>query len=90
MARNTHDRLKRTLLLCFVVVSVALIVSMYVTDLAGSNDPAPAYYRGAPTLEPSIQGTFTAPTRERAEPGQVPATPPGVQNDPPKRLFDDV
>lgn len=70
MARNKDDRLKRALLLCFVMISVALIVTMYVTELTVGSEPAPAFYRGAPTIEPSIQQTITAP----------PAEPHGLEN----------
>jgi len=90
MACKADDRMKRTLLLCFVVVSVALIISIYAMDLTGSSEPAPAFYRGAPTAAPAIQLTLTAPAGSHTGPGQVTPTPPHTENGPLNRTLDDA
>lgn len=89
MARNTDKRIKRTLLLFFVAISVALIIGIYATDLAGDNDPAPAFYRGAPTMDPSIELTITVPAREHRSPSEATPTVPGDEFDPGDSLYDD-
>lgn len=89
MARDTDDRLKRALLLFFVAVSVMLIVGMYVTDLNMGNEPEPAFYRAAPTVDPFIEQTITIPTREHRGPGHATPTAPGSEFTPDTGLMDD-
>ena len=89
MARKTDDRLKRALLLCFVAVSVALIVTIYVTDLTGSIESAPAFYRGAPTMEPSATTDGASPTTAPSEPIPEAVTPAVQDSNPPNRTLDD-
>lgn len=89
MARKKpDDRLKRALLLGFVVISVALIASIYVTGLSGSEEPAPAFYRGAAETEPSVESTLVAPTREHSRRGQATATAPHLDFEPPSSRYD--
>lgn len=89
MARNTDGRLKRALLLFFVAISVVLIIGITVTDLSGGNNPEPAYYRAAPTVDPSIEQTITIPTREHKGPGHATPTAPGSEFTPDTGLTDD-
>lgn len=89
MARKkSDDRVKRALLLGFVIISVALIASIYVTGLTGSEEPAPAFYRGAAAMEPSIESTIVAPRRENSGPGQATATAPHLDFEPPSSRYD--
>jgi hypothetical protein len=90
MARKTDDRLKRILLLFFVVVSVALIIGIYATDLTGNNDPVPAFYRDAPTAVPAIELTITSPAKEHDGRNQATPTAPDDEYLPGNDLMDDV
>lgn len=89
MARKkSDDRLKRALLLGFVLISVALIAGIYVTGLTGSEEPAPAFYRNAAAIEPSTESTIVAPTPEHGGPGRATATAPHLDFEPPSSRYD--
>lgn len=76
MARKKpDDHVKRTLLLCFVLVCVALIVGVYITNLSGGGEAAPGFQRGVPVGWVGEIGDWTVEIEsDRLSPAQLQPT----------------
>ncbi|MFW5941385.1 MAG: hypothetical protein ACOCXI_06270 [Chloroflexota bacterium] len=79
MARKRNERLKQTLLLAFVLVSVILVGLIWADGLREGEDAVPGYYRevDSGSVEETAPATVTAPPAHDPS-GSGPGAPGGT------------
>lgn len=79
MAPTNRDRIKRTLLIGFVAVSVVLIGMIWADGLVADQPVTPSYYRDTFQVDPQIYVTLTAEAIEYEN--LYNGTPPPVEEE---------
>lgn len=80
MASADRERVKQTLLLGFVIVSIILIGLIWIEGLQGNHQATPSYYRDTYKVDENIYLTVTAEAVEFQQ--QLSRTPVPVEGTP--------